>query len=55
MTNKELKTIRNELGLSQTEFASKLFKTRDCIAKWESGNFTIPKYVEILLNAVFKL
>ena len=53
MTHTELKAIRNKTGLSQTEFALKLFKTRDCIAKWESGKFTIPKYAEILLGAVF--
>lgn len=53
MTHTEIKDIRTKTGLSQTEFANKLFKTRDCIAKWESGKFAIPKYADILLKAVF--
>jgi DNA-binding transcriptional regulator YiaG len=53
MTHIEVKELRNKTGLSQTEFAKKLFKTRDCIAKWESGKFPIPKYAELLINAVF--
>lgn len=53
MTHTEIKEIRNNTGLTQTEFANKMFKTRDCIAKWESGKFAIPKYVDILVKVAF--
>jgi DNA-binding transcriptional regulator YiaG len=54
MTHLEVRELRSKTGLTQSEFASKMFKTRDCIAKWESGKFAIPKYADILLTAVFK-
>ena len=42
MIAQELKDKRHELGLTQTEFALLLNRTRDCIAKWESGKYPIP-------------
>lgn len=53
MTHTELKELRSKTGLSQKEFGTKLFKTRDSIAKYESGKFTIPVYMDILVKAVF--
>jgi transcriptional regulator with XRE-family HTH domain len=53
MTHTELKELRSKTGLSQKEFGAKLFKTRDSIAKYESGKFTIPAYMDILVKAVF--
>ena len=53
MTHTELKALRSITGLSQKEFGTKLFKTRDSIAKYESGKFTIPAYMDILVKAVF--
>lgn len=53
MTHAELKEIRTKAGLSQKEFGARLFKTRDSIAKYESGKFTIPAYMDILVKAVF--
>jgi transcriptional regulator with XRE-family HTH domain len=53
MTHTELKELRSKTGLSQKEFGIKLFKTRDSIAKYESGKFTIPAYMDILVKAVF--
>jgi transcriptional regulator with XRE-family HTH domain len=53
MTHTELKALRTKTGLSQKEFGMKLFKTRDSIAKYESGKFTIPAYIDVLLKATF--
>lgn len=43
MTEKKtLKDIRNELGMTQTEFAKELgYKSRDIIAKKERGSVSI--------------
>jgi len=49
MKHTELKSIRTKLGLSQTAFAMLLKRTRDCVAKWESGKYIIPtKMVQII-------
>lgn len=49
MIAQELKDKRAELGLTQTELAKVLNRTRDCIAKWESGKYPIPtKIAEII-------
>jgi DNA-binding transcriptional regulator YiaG len=53
MTHTEFKEIRTKTGLTQTEFAKQLFKTRDSIAKYESGKFNIPAYMDVLLKATF--
>ena len=53
MTHTELKEFRKKTGLSQKEFGSRIFKTRDSIAKYESGKFTIPAYIDVLLKATF--
>jgi transcriptional regulator with XRE-family HTH domain len=53
MTHTEFKEIRAKSGLTQTEFGKRLFKTRDSIAKYESGKFTIPAYMDVLLKATF--
>tara|TARA_R110000782_G_scaffold191919_1_gene281721 strand:- start:421 stop:585 length:165 start_codon:yes stop_codon:yes gene_type:complete len=53
MTHLELKAFRKTTGLNQALFAKKIFKTRDCIAKWESGKYKIPDYAAILFSAIF--
>ena len=53
MTHTEFKEFRSKTGLSQKEFGSLIFKTRDSIAKYESGKFTIPAYIDVLLKATF--
>jgi DNA-binding transcriptional regulator YiaG len=50
MTNLELKQARAELELTQKQLAAKLFVTLDCVAKWESGKYPIPKHVPVLIK-----
>jgi DNA-binding transcriptional regulator YiaG len=52
MTHIELKQIRINLGLTQKDLAARLFKTKDCIAKWESGKYPIPKHAEFIINSI---
>lgn len=46
MTGDELKKLRNQLALTQTQLAHTLDRTRDCIAKWESGKHPIPQKIK---------
>jgi transcriptional regulator with XRE-family HTH domain len=55
MTHTEFKDIRTKAGLTQLEMAKRLFKTRDSIAKYESGKFNIPAYMKTLLEATFNV
>lgn len=52
MTNLELKKIRNDLGLTQAGLAAKVHKTKDCVTKWESGKYPIPKSMQTLIKAI---
>lgn len=52
MTHIELKEARQRLGLTQKEFAKLLFRTTDCIAKWESGKYPIPKQIHLLIKGI---
>jgi len=52
MTHIELKKIRTDLGLTQAELASKVFRTKDCITKWESGKYPIPKMMQQFIKHV---
>lgn len=54
MTNIQLKQIRINLGLTQKQLASKMFRTVDCIAKWESGKYRIPKHAQFMINLLSK-
>jgi len=31
-----------------------LYRTKDCIAKWESGKYPIPKSLPMMLNSLNK-
>ena len=48
MTNKELKELRQKLGLTQTQMAEKLGITLSAIFKLESGENNMSKPVAIL-------
>lgn len=50
MTHIELKTARVKFGLTQKEFAKMVFRTPDCIAKWESGKYPIPKHLSQMIK-----
>lgn len=52
MNNIELKRIRTDLGLTQQGLAAKVHKTKDCITKWESGKYPIPKSMQTLIKAI---
>lgn len=55
MTNSELKEARSKLGLSQKSLATLLFRTPDCIAKWESGKYPIPKHIDLMIKGINKI
>ena len=46
MTGDELKKLRNQLELTQTQLAQALDRTRDMIAKYESGKYPIPHKIK---------
>ena len=54
MTHIELKERRKALGMSQEKLASLLYRTKDCIAKWESGKYPIPKSLPMMLDSLNK-
>jgi len=53
MTHLELKQARQHLGLTQKEFANLVFRTLDCVAKWESGKYPIPKHINYLIKSLY--
>lgn len=38
----EIRNLREEMELTQTELAERLYATRDTVAKWESGERRMP-------------
>lgn len=46
MTGDELKKVRGSLGLSQESFAKHTGVHRVTVAKWETGVWKIPPFVE---------
>jgi len=46
MTGDELKKLRLQLELTQTQLALLMDRTRDCVAKWESGKYPIPQKIK---------
>lgn len=53
MTPKEIKDIRNWLGLSQSDFAMMLGIASDrTIRRWEDGDKNIPGPVEVLCDLI---
>jgi len=50
-----IRELRQALGLSQTEFAERLGKTRRTIQHWESGNITPPDNVLRLIEQTFSV
>jgi DNA-binding transcriptional regulator YiaG len=55
MTNTELRDRRKALNLTQKDLARLLYRTPDCIAKWESGKYSIPKTLSSLLDSLAPL
>lgn len=53
LTPKEIRFLRNTLGLSQAELAMRLGNTSQSVARWEKGQCEMPGAAEKLLRAVF--
>lgn len=45
MNHIEFKQLRNKLELTQTQLAIRLKRTRDMVAKYESGKYPIPEAI----------
>lgn len=50
---KEVRFLRNTMGLTQAEFAQRLSNTSQSVARWEKGECEIPGSAEKLLRAVY--
>lgn len=53
LSTKEIKFLRNTMGLTQAELAARLGNTSQSVARWEKGECEIPGTAEKLLRAVF--
>lgn len=49
MTGNELKDFRKQLAMTQTELANAISRTRDMVAKYESGKYPIPQKIKKLI------
>jgi DNA-binding transcriptional regulator YiaG len=54
MTKKEFRAVRGKLELSQTELAIELGVTLRTVARWERGEFPIPRVTELALRNLFR-
>ena len=53
MTPADMKSIRQQLGLTQAEFCALVgVKNRNTVRRWESGEIAIPEHTEIILANV---
>jgi DNA-binding transcriptional regulator YiaG len=54
MTGKEIKAIRERLGLTQTELADKLGITRNAVTLWEIGQRNPSSLAALAIKALEK-
>ncbi len=52
MEKNELKKRRERLGLTQTSFAEMIGISANTISRYETGTMTIPKYMDLVLEAL---
>lgn len=52
MEGSELKTKRENLGLTQTELAEILGVKMNTVYRWESGILTVPRSIELAMETV---
>ena len=55
MTGTELKRLRQQAGLTQTELGSAIGTTYPIISKWETDKHKISKAYQKILTAYFKV
>ena len=54
MTKKEFKLLRGLIGVSQGKLAKELGVTLRTVARWERGEFPIPRVAELALRNLFR-
>lgn len=54
MEKSELKKRRERLGLTQTSFAETIGISANTVSRYETGTMTIPKNMELILEALEK-
>ena len=52
MDKDQFRRKRKRLGLTQTELAKRLGKSRPTIARYESGELPVPKAIEMALKVI---
>ena len=52
MEKNELKKRRERLGLTQTSFAETVGISANTVSRYETGTMTIPKYMDLVLEAL---
>lgn len=52
MNKDQLKQRRERLGLKQAEFAKELGIASNSVSRYETGQVEIPKYMELVLEAL---
>ena len=54
MTKKEFRMLRGLIRLSQTKLAEELGVTLRTVARWERGEYPIPRVAELALRNLFR-
>ena len=52
MEKSELKKRRERLGLTQVSFAEMVGISANTVSRYETGTMTIPKYMDLVLEAL---
>ncbi len=52
MEKSELKKRRERLGLTQVSFAETVGISANTVSRYETGTMTIPKYMDLVLEAL---
>ena len=55
MNAQDIKDFRKSKNLSQRAFGRAINRTRDCVAKYESGKYPIPERVDIIMEDLTKM
>lgn len=55
MNAEKIKDFRKSAKMTQTQLANSLGRTRDCVAKYESGKYPIPERVDIIMEDLTKM